>query len=159
VNEIAPLRLELARVRDAAEIASLSQRVVEAGMPQISWNVERAQRAIRDRERTVLVARPPGLSITGVAIMRFRDTSAHLELLAVEPDMQRRSLGRRLLTWLEESAQVAGTFTIRLELRASNLRALAFYRSLGYAEYTRAPRYYCGIEDAIRMMRDLRVAP
>jgi len=39
-----------------------------------------------------------------------------------------------------------------LELRASNLPALAFYRSLGFTEAGRRPRYYHDpIEDALLM--------
>ena len=45
-------------------------------------------------------------------------SSAHLNLLAVDPAHRRRGIARRLLTWLEESALTAGTFTVGLELRA-----------------------------------------
>ena len=46
---------------------------------------------------------------------------------------------------------------VELELRAGNRGAKQFYSSLGYRETLRVPRYYSGIEDAIRMARNLRV--
>ncbi len=60
------------------------------------------------------------------------------------------------MEWLEASARVAGTFVVSLEVRAANLAARSFYRKLGYRELVCLPRYYNGIETAVRMSRDLR---
>jgi ribosomal protein S18 acetylase RimI-like enzyme len=62
-----------------------------------------------------------------------------------------------MLGWLHETALTAGTFIIRLELRATSAAAHAFYRALGYRDAGRSPAYYQGVEDAICMVRDLRV--
>jgi predicted N-acetyltransferase YhbS len=88
--------------------------------------------------------------------MHFGDEIAHLNLLAVDSQFQRRGLGRQLLAWLEESAMTAGTFTVCLEVRARNPVALLFYRRLGFTESGRVPRYYSGREDALRMTKTLR---
>jgi ribosomal-protein-alanine N-acetyltransferase len=88
--------------------------------------------------------------------MRYGDDVAHLNLLAVDPAHRRHGIARHLITWLEESALVAGTFIIGLELRATNESALAFYTALGYRELGRVPGYYQGVEPAIRMARDVR---
>lgn len=93
----------------------------------------------------------------GFAIMRFLEESAHLNLLAVDARYQRLGIGRRLMEWLEQSARVAGTFVISLEVRFNNQGARAFYRRLGYTELARIPRYYAGREAAMRMSRDLRL--
>ncbi len=90
--------------------------------------------------------------------MRFGDDLAHLNLLAVDPAHHRRGVGRRLICWLEESAATAGTFIIGLELRATNVAALAFYTALGFRELERVAGYYQGVEHAIRMSRDVRMA-
>ena len=87
--------------------------------------------------------------------MYFRDESAHLNLLAVDSVYRHHGIGRHLMEWLEESARVAGTFVISLEVRARNRGARIFYRKLGYSEIVHIPRYYCGREAAIRMTRDL----
>ncbi|HXA92056.1 MAG TPA: GNAT family N-acetyltransferase [Steroidobacteraceae bacterium] len=147
--------LALARLDDASLIAAMSSRLIEAGLAP-SWPAERVARHIRHAESVVLAARSSG-RVVGFAIMQFGDTSAHLNLLAVETSHQRRGLGRGLVRWLEESAVVAGTFVIELELRATNERARAFYATLGYRETGRVAGYYQSVEDAIRMARDLRV--
>jgi ribosomal-protein-alanine N-acetyltransferase len=90
--------------------------------------------------------------------MEFGDDAAHLNLLAVEPGCRRRGIGRALVGWLEETARVAGTFVIRLEVRAGNRGALGFYRSLGYRETGWVAGYYQESEDAVRLERNLSAA-
>jgi ribosomal-protein-alanine N-acetyltransferase len=148
--------LALARPHDAVPIALMSRRLVEAGLPSWAWTTRRVTRQIGDPECTVLTARC-GEELMGFAIMGFGDEAAHLNLLAVEPRFRRGGLGRRMVRWLEDSAMVAGTFEINLEVRASNQVARRFYGAIGYSECELLPRYYDCIEDAILMTRDLRV--
>jgi ribosomal-protein-alanine N-acetyltransferase len=88
--------------------------------------------------------------------MRYGDDVAHLNLLAVDPIHRRRGVARNLMTWLEDTALTAGTFIVGLELRATNQIALAFYAALSYRELGRVSGYYQGVENAIRMARDVR---
>jgi ribosomal protein S18 acetylase RimI-like enzyme len=145
--------LEPAAPRDAIRIAQLSERVVEFGL-RPAWTPRRITAAIRDRETMVLTARAER-RLAGFAIMQFGDDSAHLNLLAVDPAHRRLGVGRKLLEWLEQSALVAGTLRIHLELRAGNTDALCFYSALGYRRRALVPGYYQGREDAIRMERRL----
>jgi ribosomal-protein-alanine N-acetyltransferase len=148
--------LALARPLDAVAIALMSRRLVEAGLPSWAWTARRVARHIHDQESVVLAAHR-GDELAGFAIMGFGEEAAHLNLLAVEPRFRRCGLGRRLVRWLEESAIVAGTFEVSLEVRASKMNARRFYRALGYSEADVLPGYYDRIEDAVRMTRDLRV--
>jgi ribosomal protein S18 acetylase RimI-like enzyme len=110
---------------------------------------------MRHPESIVLTARQSGTT-AGFAIMRFGDDAAHLNLLAVDPVHRRHGVARKIMTWLEETALTAGTFIIGLELRAGNQGAYAFYAAMGYRELGRVSGYYQGIENAIRMARDVR---
>lgn len=148
--------IQLARRRDASPLAAMSRRLVEAGLDP-SWTVDRIERHIRHEDSVVVTARLKN-QLAGFAIMQYGDTTAHLNLLAVEPVFRRLGIGRRLVQWLEESAVVAGTFTISLELRADNGIAERFYESLGYREVGRIRGYYQRVEDAIRMRRELSVS-
>lgn len=150
VVQIAP-----ARRGDAPRLAAMSRRLVEAGL-EPCWTVERIERHRLSADSVVLTARVGG-SIGGFAIMQYGDDAAHLNLLAVESHRQRQGLGRQLVGWLEETARVAGTFAIRLELRASNRVARAFYSALGYRQSGWVRGYYQGVEDALRFERDLAV--
>jgi ribosomal-protein-alanine N-acetyltransferase len=145
--------LELARSRDAQPVAALSRRYVEAGLSP-AWTAARILRAVADPDTTVLCARL-ARELIGAAIMQYGDATAHLALLVVGPGQRRRGLGRQLVTWLEASAVVAGTFVIRLELRSSNQAAARFYKALGYRATGTVTGYYDGVEDALRMQRQL----
>jgi ribosomal-protein-alanine N-acetyltransferase len=140
---------------DADAISSMSARLVETGLPH-SWTAWRVSKFIRNKNSVVLTARIESL-LVGFAIMHFKDNDAHLNLLAVEPAYRRNGIGRRLLCWLEETAIVAGTFFISLEVRADNGDAREFYADSGYRETGLIPRYYDDRFDAALLARDLRV--
>jgi ribosomal-protein-alanine N-acetyltransferase len=166
VKATSELSLGPARRADLVRIASLSRDAIETGLVP-AWTEPRLERMLRHRETMLLVARgkaaAPGAAgeaaslFAGFGIMVYGDTRAHLNLLGVDPQFQRRGVGRRILRWLERSALEAGTFDITLEVRAVNHAAQAFYLALGYEPTGRIERYYQGVEDAIRMRRDLRM--
>ncbi len=149
--------LRLARAADARAIAELSRDLIERGLGW-SWHRGRVLRSIRARETNVLVATEgegAGERVVGFAIMEYGEVRAHLSLLGVHPEHQRRGIGRSLLAWLEKTALLAGVRVIELELRESNHGARRFYRELGYTEIGHVPGYYRGIETAIRMTRGI----
>jgi len=171
MNATIELSLGPAQRTDLARIAALSRAAIETGL-LASWTEPRLDRMRRHRETMLLVARCRAAArasrnvsvlgatpaeFAGFGIMVYGDTRAHLNLLGVEPQFQRRGIGRRILRWLEASALEAGTFDITLEVRANNHEAQAFYLGLGYEPVGRIERYYQGVEDAIRMRRSLRV--
>jgi ribosomal-protein-alanine acetyltransferase len=151
------LTLKLATPADTGPIAAMSRELIESGLPW-SWTPERVARNLAQRDTQVLTARD-GASLAGFAIMQFGDERAHLSLFAVRPDCQRQGVGRRMLEWLAETALTAGIASIRLELRESNPGARRFYLRQGFGETARIPRYYSGVETAVRMLRDIRVRP
>jgi len=148
-------RLGLAHVNDAPAIAAMSRQLIEHGLAW-SWNEDRVERCLRNRDCVVLAARDRRRLI-GFAIMEFYAIHAHLNLLAVQPGHQRQGIGRQLLDWLEASARTAGIFKVHLELRATNDGARAFYEKVGYRTVGRKVAYYDGREDALRMTHDLTV--
>jgi len=156
LSRVHPYRLEPARIADAALLAAMTRELIEHGLKP-AWGAARIGWHVRHPESIVLTARL-GLTVAGFAIMRYGDDTAHLNLLAVAPAHRRRGVARRLLQWLEASALTAGCFRIGLELRAGNEAARAFYRALGYCELGEIGGYYQGVETAIRMGCDVRVA-
>jgi ribosomal-protein-alanine N-acetyltransferase len=150
----AKVNIRLARIDEAARIASMSLELIETGLGW-SWTPERVARSIADRDTITLAACCHG-RVVGFAIMYFGDEHAHLNLIAVQPRSQRAGIGRMLMAWLEESALAAGIAVIRLELREKNEAARLFYERLGYGVIGRVPLYYRGLETAIRMARDIR---
>ncbi len=147
------MRIKPATVPDAAELAAMSRDLVETGLGW-SWTPSRVTRNIRSPDNVVLKANNRQ-RIVGFAFMYFGREEARLNLLAVRPECRRAGVGRRLIRWLEESALVAGTSVVYLELRADNEGAKAFYEKLGYRQVGYLPGYYSGRESALRMGRDL----
>ncbi len=147
--------LSLAHRADAGRIALLSRNLVEHGLPW-SWTPQRVRRCISHPDYVVLVARVQQ-QLSGFAIMQFLQHHAHLCLLGIQPEYQRRGIGRRLVAWLEKSARVAGVFTVILEVRTSNEAAIRFYRRLGYTDDRVFRAYYSPTESAVRMSHNLRI--
>jgi len=89
----------------------------------------------------------------GVALPGVEET--HLLNLTVAPACQRSGQGRALLRHLVERARQRGDLTLWLEVRPSNLPALALYRAFGFAEVGRRRHYYPAVggqrEDALVM--------
>jgi ribosomal-protein-alanine N-acetyltransferase len=151
------LDLELAGTADALAIAEMSRDLIETGLGW-SWTPRRVSRAIDNPNSQVLVARTRGL-VAGFGIMDYGDETAHLSLFAVRAGYQRRGLGRTMFDWLRASARIAGIAVIKLELRADNLVAREFYRTLGFVEAGWAVGYYQGRETALYMALKLRRQP
>jgi ribosomal-protein-alanine acetyltransferase len=101
--------------------------------------------------RIALVAEEGG-AVAGFAVASLIESQAELETIAVAPEQRRRGLARRLFFALTEELGPAGAREFILEVRASNHPALGLYRSLGFAETGRRPRYYHDpVEDAVLM--------
>lgn len=150
-------RLRLAVSSDAGPIAILSRDLIEHGLPW-RWTPKRVASSISAPNVNVLVACIRD-GIVGFAIMRYREETAHLDLLAVVPWFRHLGIGRRLVEWLEQCAAVAGTFYVALEVRAANKPAQAFYESMGYRTIAEINGYYEGVEAALRMTRNLARRP
>jgi ribosomal protein S18 acetylase RimI-like enzyme len=151
---IEQLKVELARIADAGEIASMSRDLVERGLGW-SWTRPRVADAVRHPDCNVAIVRHDA-GIAGFGIMEYGLERAHLVLFAVRPEFRRKEVGTRILRWLEECAMVAGASSITLETRLSNEGARRFYGRHGYREAGRIHGYYSGRESAIRMCRRLR---
>jgi ribosomal-protein-alanine N-acetyltransferase len=153
LKNLRAMDFKLAQIADAATVSIMSRDLIERGLGW-SWTPSRVTRHIQDPNAVVLLATVAAQPI-GFAIMSYTDTEAHLKLLAVKPAYRCRGVGQRLIGWLEESALVAGTPMVYLELRANNKNALAFYEKLGYRNIGVIAGYYCRHESAVRMGRDL----
>jgi [ribosomal protein S18]-alanine N-acetyltransferase len=150
----AAISLRLARAQDARSIANMSRDLIEAGLGW-KYDARKIESLMAEPDVLSLVA-CDRLGLVGFAIMHLEDERAHLLLLAVRPRSQRQGVARRLLQWLLASARVAGIADVRLELRAGNHAALAFYRALGFAEAGMVNGYYRQREAALRMVCVLR---
>ena len=75
--------------------------------------------------------------------------------LAVAPQYRRQSIANNLIEALVEKLDEAGVHSITLEVRVSNLPAIALYTKHGFAELGRRPNYYHNPkEDALILRKE-----
>ena len=111
--------------------------------------VEVARARARPAGGTVVLVASVVDEVLGAALGLLQVDEGHLVDLAVAPSARRRGIGRRLLGSLAEELRTRGARAITLEVRASNLGALALYRGAGFVVEGRRPRYYPDGEDAL----------
>lgn len=104
------------------------------------------------------VMREEGRPVAYAVVLTVLD-EAHLLNISVVREAQGAGLGGVLLRYLSEEARRGGSSQFFLEVRPSNLPAIALYRSHGFEPVGRRKGYYPsregGREDAIVMRRDL----
>ena len=83
---------------------------------------------------------------------------SHILNLSVDPDMQRRGVGTRLMKHFVQLARRHNADTVMLEVRPSNAGAVRLYEKLGFNEVGVRRNYYPapdGREDALLLALSL----
>lgn len=92
--------------------------------------------------------------IIGYALMMMVLDEAHLLNLSIAKIFQKQGLGRLLLEHMIEMAKKQGATDMFLEVRPSNISAIALYENMGFNEMAIRRGYYPahnGREDAVLM--------
>ncbi len=71
----------------------------------------------------------------GYALFRFDREYVYLRQFYIELERRRKGLGREAMAWLSQHVFPPDT-RIRLDVLVSNLGAIDFWRSLGFADYS-----------------------
>jgi [ribosomal protein S18]-alanine N-acetyltransferase len=81
---------------------------------------------------------------------------AHINNLAVRPELRGRGLGTHLLTSIVEEARHLGAASLTLEVRRSNVAAQRLYAKAGFHEAGLRKSYYTQpVEDALILKRKI----
>ena len=152
-------RIRRMSASDLEHVLRIAETVPEA--PQ--WPASAYRSAIDpvgSPPRIALVATGPEDDRTvGFLVAGLVPPEAELETIAVSGALQGQGIGKLLLLELVEKLRGDGINVVHLEVRASNDRALGFYRAMGFRESGRRPRYYADPEeDAVLMALDLPAA-
>jgi ribosomal-protein-alanine N-acetyltransferase len=113
--------------------------------------------AIKGAIEDVVEAAPSG-TLIGFLVARTSGPEWELENIVVAASGRRRGIGRSLVAELLRCACQSGAEGVILEVRASNLPAIALYESLGFKACRRRSAYYSHPEeDAILYLNPLRL--
>lgn len=135
---------------DIADIAAL-----EALIFPDPWSEASLASALSDEKHTFLCVEQDG---TVAAYLLGCGVAGESEILrvATHPSFRRRGLGRDLVRSFISERMNEGDSTVFLEVRASNISAIALYASCGFASFAVRRNYYRNpTEDAVMMRFDL----
>lgn len=119
------------------------------------WSDATFRDLLQLRHAIFLVATEGALqSISGYVIAAVVAGEGEVLNLAVAPQSRKRGLGGKLLDAGLETVRERGAREVFLEVRESNVAALALYSSRGFAALTRRTKYYRNpVEDALVLRR------
>src|SRR5690606_35438463 len=80
--------------------------------------------------------------MAGFAMVMDAPDMAHLLVIGVRPDAQRKGAGAQLLAQCEAHARAQGLEALTLEVRQSNTGAIRFYRHCGFQHVGTRKDYY-----------------
>jgi len=150
-GEPSPLSLRPMREDDLVVVQMIESRAYE-----FPWTVGIFRDCLRaDYPAWIL---HDGDRIAGYFLMSIAAGEAHVLNICVAPEMQGQGHGRRLLHALLQMARGRQVSRVFLEVRPSNVHAIALYFDEGFNEIGRRPRYYPakdGREDALVMAMEL----
>lgn len=90
----------------------------------------------------------------GIISIKKSVGESHIMDIAVKPEKQGQGLGKQLLLHLLYCAEIGGGYSVLLEVRRSNVKALQLYKALGFNEIGVRKNYYPAVngrEDAIML--------
>lgn len=122
--------------QDVPQVHAIERRCFSA-----PWEIEAYYGEARNPSAVYLVARA-GERILGFGGMWVVESEAHIVTLATHPSHRRQGIGHLLLQGLLEKARQRGIDLITLEVRVSNVPALALYAEFGFRAIARRKGYY-----------------
>ena len=96
--------------------------------------------------------------IVGYAVFLIAVAECHVLNICINPNLQGKGLGRKLLNEVLENAKAAEAKCAFLEVRPSNAHAISLYESEGFNEVGTRKKYYPakhGREDAVIFAKEL----
>lgn len=125
------------RWSDIPELARLDAEIFDTD----AWSQETwwSELAARPRREYIVLARA---QILGYAGVNLGGEVADVMTVAVAPTARGAGHGRRLLTWLIDTARECGAAHLVLEVRADNAPAATLYSYAGFTTISVRRRYY-----------------
>lgn len=105
----------------------------------------------------IYVLHTPSVQVAAFCAFWLVADQAHINNLAVRPELRRRGLGSEMLEAVTKEAQALGAENLTLEVRRSNVAAQHLYERAGFREAGVRKNYYSTpVEDALVLVRKIR---
>jgi ribosomal-protein-alanine N-acetyltransferase len=128
------------------------QAILQFASGAAAWSELGLADMLEDYSSCFLVARQ-GKEIAGFIAGRKIANQGEILNLAVIPKCRRQGVGRMLVEELFEVFKREHVVEVFLEVRESNLAAIAIYESLGFREVGKRPRYYQNPVEAALLLK------
>jgi [ribosomal protein S18]-alanine N-acetyltransferase len=157
----APLARIIWRPLTAADLAYVA--ALEAQIHAAPWTLANFRDALAAGYSTRVAEREGRIIAYGVLMLAPGE--AQILNISVVPDARRLGLGRALVAQFIDDARRLGAEQCFLEVRVSNVAAIALYEAAGFARIARRDNYYPALtqsasrEDALVMRRALSPWP
>jgi ribosomal-protein-alanine N-acetyltransferase len=143
-------------IRPAEEADLLAIFRIEKSSFRQPWPFAAFERYVD--EPTFLVA-TDGMKIVGYIVADMIPNHGralgHVKDIAVHPSRRGEGIGSELLKQALSGLKERGTYSVKLEVRASNESAISLYQEFGFRYLRTIPRYYGDGEDAFVMIVEL----
>jgi ribosomal-protein-alanine N-acetyltransferase len=144
------MTIRQARLEDLDSIEAIETTIFASD--QLS---RRSLRAFIKSESARFLVATQRSKILGYSLIGFRKSSYVAKLYSIAAARGVKGIGRSLLEASEKAALARHCVTLRLEVRADNLRARALYEKNGYMCFDRIEDYYEDGEPALRFEKKL----
>lgn len=131
---------------DVKEIAALEKACFSS-----PWSESALRETMAGETAVFLVAKIEG-KVCGYIGAYYVMDEGYITNVTVSPAYRRRGVGRALIKELISRAEDLKLSFLTLEVRVSNLAAIALYSSLGFSKVGERPRFYKDPEESASLM-------
>jgi ribosomal-protein-alanine N-acetyltransferase len=149
VDQFALKQMRKMKPGDFPTVLAIERRVYE-----FPWTQGVFSDCLKTSGYSCWVCDTPDGRVLGYAIVSLVVGEAHIMNIGVDPNIQKRGVGRKMLHHLIETARNSKAETVFLEVRPSNHAAIELYRKTGFNEIGIRKGYYPaknGREDALML--------
>jgi ribosomal protein S18 acetylase RimI-like enzyme len=161
VRRAAAVRLRRGRRSDLDALVALERAIFDSRLFAGHLISRTSFRRLLASPSAIFIVAETDAQIAGYLLVLYRANSlaARIYSIGVAARFRRRGLARRLVAAAEKDAVRHGRKAMRLEVRADDRGTIALYDSSGYRRIGRAPGYYGGRVDALRLEKALGKEP
>lgn len=143
------MEIRMMKKEDILQLAELEKRCFSD-----PWSVSAFEYELKNPLSVWLVA-AEGDQVAGYVGSQTVIDESDMMNIAVAPAYRRQGIAEKLISMLIVQLKDRGSYSLTLEVRASNIPAIGLYQKLGFTQVGRRPNYYRNPkEDALILRKE-----